>query len=214
MKKRSYQQNCALALALDVIGERWSLLLVRELLTGPKRYNELLASLSGIGTNLLAARLKELEAKGVIRLCETKSGTTYKSYELTEAGEQLEESVLALVKWGNQFRNSAKSDYLSQPHWLMVALKAAFRPEKANNIETIFEIESDEFIFNVEIKDNQLIAVPGTVEDAAFRLSVDGRALSDIASKKLDWNKALTTKKAKLNKNKSAFTRIFKTFEM
>ncbi len=66
MAKRSYRQYCALARALDIVGERWTLLLVRELVTGPKRYKDLLAALPGIGTNLLAARLKELADEGLI----------------------------------------------------------------------------------------------------------------------------------------------------
>ena len=67
MGKRSYDQHCTVARALDVVGERWTLLLVRELLTGPKRFKDLLEGLPGIGTNLLAARLKALEGHGVVQ---------------------------------------------------------------------------------------------------------------------------------------------------
>ena len=83
MPKRSYQQNCALAYALDLLGERWTLLIVRELLIGPRRYGELLDNLTGIGTNLLADRLRELQAQGLIE----KHG---QRYELSEPGRLIE----------------------------------------------------------------------------------------------------------------------------
>ena len=74
MTKRSYRQNCALALASDLVGERWSLLMIRDLLTGPKRYNELGQSLQGMGTNLLASRLKQLETAGIVEKTDVNKG--------------------------------------------------------------------------------------------------------------------------------------------
>src|SRR5919201_5272708 len=97
MPARSYGQYCGLARALDAVGDRWSLLIVRELLPGPMRYSELLASLGGIATNLLAHRLRSLEACGVIerRLGET-SGVVY---ALTPWGSQLREPIEGLIRW-------------------------------------------------------------------------------------------------------------------
>src|SRR5262249_19104128 len=97
---RSYRQYCAVARGLDVVGERWTLLIVRGLLVGPKRYKDLLDGLPGIGTNLLAARLKELEKVGVVRrtVLPPPAGSTV--YELTESGQALEPVVMALGRWG------------------------------------------------------------------------------------------------------------------
>src|SRR5918996_4677686 len=103
MGKRRYDQYCALARALDVVGERWTLLLVRELLLGPRRYTDLLGGLPGIGTNLLADRLRYLEQVGLVRrrVLPPPAGSTV--YELTELGRELEPTVFALGRWGAHF---------------------------------------------------------------------------------------------------------------
>ncbi len=97
MTRKSYGQFCGLAHALDVVGERWTLLLVRELVSGPKRYTQLAEALSGIGTSLLAARVRQLEADGVIqrRLALDQPGSTV-VYELSDAGREL---AAAVVPW-------------------------------------------------------------------------------------------------------------------
>src|SRR5687768_18395621 len=102
MQSRSYNQFCALAAGLDVIGERWNLLIIRELLPGPRRFKDLVDGLPGISTNLLSERLKELEQHGVLcrRILPPPSGAAV--YALTPAGEALEPAVLELGKWGSR----------------------------------------------------------------------------------------------------------------
>ena len=92
MPRRSYDQYCGLARALDVLGERWTLLIVRNLLLGPQRYSELLRGLPGITTNLLAKRLREMEAEGII----DRTGGATDAYRLTEVGRSLEPAIHAL----------------------------------------------------------------------------------------------------------------------
>lgn len=214
MAKRSYQQNCALALALDVIGERWSLLLIRELLTGPKRFNELLSSLQGMGTNLLASRLKELEENGLIRQFEGDTGTSYKSYELSELGRELEGTVLSLVRWGNHFRDRTKEEYVSRPHWLMVAFKAAFQPEQAKDVEETFEVESDGFLFNARIANGRFLSKQGATENPAFRLTATDATLTAIIENELDWDTAFRKNRATLKGSKRAFARVLRCLEI
>jgi DNA-binding HxlR family transcriptional regulator len=122
MTARSYGQFCGLARALDTVGDRWSLLIVRELLPGPMRYSELVASLGGIATNLLADRLRSLESSGVIerRLGET-GGV---AYALTPWGSDLREAIEALVRWSAPLMVSGQDDDSFQPRWLAVALPA------------------------------------------------------------------------------------------
>src|SRR3712207_3261653 len=100
MSGRSYDQFCGLAKALDVLGERWTLLVVRELLLGPKRYSDLLEGLPGIGTNLLAARLKALEASGLVGRRRLPPPAASNVYELTERGRALEPAIFELIRWG------------------------------------------------------------------------------------------------------------------
>lgn len=126
---RSYGQFCGLARALDAVGDRWSLLIVRELLIGPMRYGELVASLGGIATNLLADRLRSLESCGVIerRLGET-SGVVY---ALTPWGSQLREPIEAFIRWSFPLMVTGPGDDPTHPRWLAVALEALLRGRTA-----------------------------------------------------------------------------------
>jgi DNA-binding HxlR family transcriptional regulator len=129
MSTRSYGQFCGVARALDAVGDRWSLLIVRELLPGPMRYGELLAALGGIATNLLADRLKSMESSGVIerRLGQT-SGVVY---ALTPWGSQLREAVEALIRWSFPLMAVGPGGDPMQPRWLAVALEALLRGRTA-----------------------------------------------------------------------------------
>jgi DNA-binding HxlR family transcriptional regulator len=122
MPARSYGQFCGLARALDTVGDRWSLLIVRELLPSPMRYSELVAALGGIATNLLSDRLRSLEFSGVIerRLGET-GGVVY---ALTPWGTGLREAIEALVRWSTPLMVSGRDGDSFQPRWLAVALPA------------------------------------------------------------------------------------------
>src|SRR6266542_1496523 len=122
MSRRSYDQYCALARALDVIGERWTLLVVRELLLGPKRYKDLLDGLPGIGTNLLAQRLRELEENGLVRRRRLPAPAGVAVYELTEAGRALEDSVLALGRWGAAFLGVPRTTDRYRPGWYVLSM--------------------------------------------------------------------------------------------
>jgi DNA-binding HxlR family transcriptional regulator len=126
---RSYGQFCGLARALDVVGDRWSLLIVRELLPGPLRYSELVASLGGIATNLLADRLRNLEFSGVI---ERRLGRTHGVvYALTPWGGQLQDVIGEFVRWSSPLMLSGRGGDAWQPRWLVVALPALLRQRTA-----------------------------------------------------------------------------------
>jgi DNA-binding HxlR family transcriptional regulator len=129
--RRSYDQYCAMARALDVIGDRWTLLLVRDLLVGPKRYGDLLEGLPGIGTNLLAARLRELEAAGIVerRVLPPPAGSAV--YELTEAGQALEPVAFALGRWGTRFLGSPRANDRLLPTPFFLGMRARFSPPPA-----------------------------------------------------------------------------------
>ncbi|WP_062991382.1 winged helix-turn-helix transcriptional regulator [Nocardia anaemiae] len=120
---RSYGQYCGLARALDVVGDRWNLLIVRQLLVAPARYRELLDGLPGVATNLLADRLRDLEAAGVVerRLAEEGNAVTY---ALTVWGAQLREPIEGLIRWSTPLMVSGPADDRFRPEWLAVALPA------------------------------------------------------------------------------------------
>jgi DNA-binding HxlR family transcriptional regulator len=125
-ERRSYGQTCGIAKALDVVGERWTLLLVRDLMLGPKRFTELQRGLDGLAPNLLAARLKEMEALGLAEKSPS-PGARGEAYALTQAGRELEPALHALGQWG--FRYLAKPDPSDRKElaWALFALKRRFR---------------------------------------------------------------------------------------
>jgi len=170
MPKRSYGQFEGLATALDTVGERWTLLLVRELLLGPRRYTDLLDGLTGIGTNLLARRLKELQAAGVIdkRVLPAPAGSAV--YELTERGRGLEPALIALAGWG------------------VLAFKATFDPAAAQGVHEPYEFDVDGDVFHIRVDDGSLTATQGPatapdlvyVTDVETLLSIGARQVSPV----------------------------------
>src|ERR671910_740195 len=153
MGKRQYDQYCALARALDVVGERWTLLLVRELLLGPKRYTDLLEGLPGIGTNLLAARLKELERNGVVERARLAPPAASTVYELTEYGRRLEPAVIALTQWGGRRLGQPKQGEHFRPEWLAIAMQASYRPDAAAELRESYELRVDDTVLHVRVED-------------------------------------------------------------
>lgn len=126
---RSYNQYCPVAHALDVVGERWSLLVVRELLEHRQlRYSDLHANLGGCGTNILAARLKELERHGVVARRRLPPPAASTVYELTEYGLELRPVMHLLAHWGARSLGPPTRDADLEPGWLAGAMRMAFPP--------------------------------------------------------------------------------------
>ena len=195
MKKRSYRQNCALALASDLVGDRWSLLLIRDLLPGPKRYNELSQSLQGMGTNLLASRLKQLERAGIVEKTQRDPGGH--AYALTESGKALEATILALVRWGLKYVPDRVEGYYHQDDWDLVALKAAFEPRLSAGLAVRTQFNSDSISAWVDIRDQQMniglgvsdapdLTIDGTIEDLFIEAKDPASLLASGSPRTLD----------------------------
>ena len=152
MGQRSYKQNCALAHASDVLGDRWTLLLIRDLMLGPRRYGDLLVSLHGIGTNLLATRLKQLVDDGVVEKSRAGNG---REYRLTAAGVALEEAVLALVRWGLDFGRGDQTGFHHRNEWDLVALKSLFRPDGAGGKDISVQFRAESLTGWIRIQDSK-----------------------------------------------------------
>ncbi len=147
---RSYNQYCGVAAALDVSGERWTLLIVRNLLLGPLRYTELLRGLPGITTNLLAKRLREMEEAGLIERVQIAPGDGSGAYRLTDDGYGLEPSVHALGRWGWRRLSLARPGQHRSFEWLLVALRRRYRGGEDMTAEIVadgtpyrFELSAD-----------------------------------------------------------------------
>ena len=122
MPRRSYDQYCSLARALDVLGERWTLLIVRELLAGPRRYSDLHADLPGVSTDVLAARLKELEADGLVARRRVSPRGAAHVYELTQAGHEVLPVLACLAAWGRSRLGPRRPTDALRSHWFALPL--------------------------------------------------------------------------------------------
>ena len=154
-EKRSYGQYCTVARALDVVGERWTLLLVRELSTGPKRFKDLLEGLPGIGTNLLANRLKTLEGEGIIRRTTLPPPAGSNVYELTDLGGSLEPVIVALSRWGARLLDAPREEEDLRAGWAAVAMQSALGRGTADRRPGTYEFRIDGEAFHVRIRDSE-----------------------------------------------------------
>ncbi|HTU86549.1 MAG TPA: helix-turn-helix domain-containing protein [Solirubrobacteraceae bacterium] len=188
--RRTYADACGIARALDVIGERWAILVVRELLLGPKRFTDLRAGLPRLGPDILSQRLRELEQAGVVRRDQLPPPAGARVYELTEWGRQLEPVVLALGRWGSQAPLPADHGALGVDA-LMLALKTLYDPARAGGlIGGTYEIGLAGQPFTVRPADRQLdvsrgaasnpVATIGAEPEALQTVLWHGRALSDV----------------------------------
>lgn len=146
---RSYRQHCGIARALDLVGERWALLVVRDLILGPKRFTDLRESLPGIATNVLTQRLKQLERDGVISRRPLPPPAASTVYELTEYGRELEPALFALGRWGARSIGEPTPDRSIRSEWFGVGLKAYFQPDAARDVHATIALRFDDSALTV-----------------------------------------------------------------
>ena len=190
MPKR-YDQFCPIAHALSLVGERWALLVVRELLSGPKRYTDLVNGLPGIGTNILAARLKDLEEVGVIRKRKLPPPAASTVYELTEYGAELNESLYALARWGARTLGPPKPGDELDPDWGVDAIPALFDAREALDLQETWVLEVDGAAFTARIADGCVKASCGAAPDADAAIKTDMETFYWLVAGELDPAEAL-----------------------
>jgi DNA-binding HxlR family transcriptional regulator/putative sterol carrier protein len=207
-QRRNYGQYCGLAAALDILGERWTLLIVRELLTGPCRYNELLANLPGIGTNLLADRLKFLIEVGVVRQ-RPHEGARTRTYELTEQGQSLRESVLALARWGLGVLGTPAAEEFVRPRWGVLAVEAMIdtRAVVAGPDEQ-YEFRLDDEVFHVSVEGGAVKVAHGKApQEPALVVHTDAVTFVEIGAGRLNPLEATLTKRVVMEGEEEAVLR-------
>lgn len=177
---RTYGQYCGLARALDLVGERWALLVVRELLLGPRRFTDLLDGLPGVSTNVLATRLRGLERAGVVERKVLPPPAASSVYELTAHGRALEPAVAALGRWGASTLGAREPRQALRSHWLALALKAFFRAEDADGHARVYEVRLREDTFRLTIADGRLSVERGPGEGADLVLEADDDVLVGV----------------------------------
>ena len=181
VSRRRYRQFCPLAKALDVLGERWTLLVVRELMTGPKRYTDLRQELPGLASDLLAARLRDLQEAGIVDRRDVPPPTPATLYELTERGRALKPAMLELARWGAPLLHEPADDRLPDSA-LLLGFEAAFRPDAAIGLDETYDIDVDGQRVAVRIHDGALDVTAGGVgERASVRIVTDREGFMELA---------------------------------
>jgi DNA-binding HxlR family transcriptional regulator len=174
---RSYGDACGIARALDVIGERWALLVVRELLLGPQRFSDLRAALPAASSNLLTDRLRELETRGVLNRRKLAPPAGSWVYELTELGRELEPILLALGGWGLHFPRAEGATLNATS--MMLFLRGGGKPDPAQP-PTQYRVELDESVWTVHAEDGRLDVQRGEPANPAAGICTDPATFNEL----------------------------------
>lgn len=208
--KRTYGDPCGIARALDVIGERWALLVVRELLLGPKRFTDLRAGLPHLGPDVLSQRLRELEQAGVVRRDQLPPPAASRVYELTDWGRELEPVVLGLGRWGSRAPFPAAHGALGVDA-LMLALKTLYDPALADGqIGSTYEIRLSAQPFAIRPTERGLDVSRGAASDAVATITADPEELQAIL-----WHgRALRDTRVMISGDRKAAERLLHLFPL
>lgn len=209
---RSYGQLCGIATALDLIGDRWTPLVLRDLLLGPLRFGDLAEGLPGIGTNTLAARLKHLEGSGVVnrRLLPLPDRGTV--YELTTYGRELEPILLALGRWGTKSMGRLPSDVASRSRWLVAAMLAFHDESRHVAWPTTWELRLTDGAFTVWAEGASLAVTAGAPDDANLIITTEDEHLHRLLTGQLTPTAAIATGAVTVDGDASALPRLVELF--
>jgi DNA-binding HxlR family transcriptional regulator len=213
MAKR-FDQYCPVAHALGLVGERWAFLIVRELLHGPRRYTDLADGLPGIATNILAARLRELEAAGIVRKRRLPPPAPATVYELTEYGAQLDEVFYALARWGARSLGPPGPDDELYPEWGLNAFPALFSPEAARGLTETYVLRIEGDVFTARLEDGRLQTSVGAADDADLGVELDMPTFFRLAEGDLEPGAALDQGLASIQGERAAFERCFRVLSI
>ena len=156
MANRAYGQYCGLARALEILGERWGLLIVRDLLVGPKRFTDLQHGLPGIPSNVLTSRLRELEEAGVVQRRILPRPDRGIVYELTPYGTELEDAVISFGRWGAKSLGDPHPGEILTKDSMIMAMRSTFRPEAARGLHAGYELRLGEIVLAIRVDDGSL----------------------------------------------------------
>jgi DNA-binding HxlR family transcriptional regulator/putative sterol carrier protein len=197
--RRTYDQYCPTAKALDVVGQRWTLLIVRELMLGPQRFTDLRAGLPGIGPNVLAERLSALQADGLVHRVTLPPPAASNVYELTELGEELRPTVQELTKFGMNFLGAPASGEHFRLGWLMRSLEVMFRPDAAAGIHETYECRLDDEVFHIRVDDGRVSVRQGPAPSPDFVVETDVATFIGMGAKLISGEEAWASGRAKFS---------------
>jgi DNA-binding HxlR family transcriptional regulator len=212
--KRSYGEACRFAHALDVVGERWALLVVRELLLGPKRFTDLRGGLSHASSNMISERLRDLEQAGVVQRRKLPPPAASTVYELTEWGEELEPIVTQLGAWGARSPFPPDAEEIG-PDSIVLALRSLFDPAAAGDLSASYELRIGEERFGVEISAGAVeLHRDVAAEPAASIATADAPTFAAVLTGQLALDDVLGSGALAIEGSKPAAKRFLRLFPM
>jgi DNA-binding HxlR family transcriptional regulator len=176
---RTYADSCGIARALDVVGERWAPLIIRELLHGPRRFTDLRQALPGLSADVLTQRLRELEESGVLTRRTLPAPAAARVYELTARGAELAPVLLALGRWGSRLPIAPEAHSLT-PDALVVALETMFNPSAADGLRRTYELRLGDEVFAVRVDGRQLAVTRAPAQAPDLVLESDPGTLTAV----------------------------------
>jgi DNA-binding HxlR family transcriptional regulator len=210
---RTYDDGCAAAHALDLVGERWALLVVRELLLGPKRFTDLRLGLPHVSPNVLAQRLRDLEAVGVVRRGKLPPPAASKIYELTEWGRDLEPVIIALGRWGVRSPTKPPDAELGIDS-LILSFRTMFDPDRAEGLDAVYEFRLGEDRFRAEVAEGRLEIERGTAEQPDVAVETDAGTLAALVYDDLELDDALSSGDLKIKGVRGVVERFLALFPL
>ncbi|HKH26340.1 MAG TPA: winged helix-turn-helix transcriptional regulator [Acidimicrobiia bacterium] len=176
---RTYQQYCPVARALEIVGERWTLLIARELLLGPRRFTDLMDGLPGISATVLASRLKDLEQAGLVSKRTLPPPAASTVYELTDRAVGLARILTAMADWGMSMLGRPRKGDAVRGEWMVLAM--AVTTPVPDVSDTTFELHVDGEVLHVDVRDGRLQPRQGAAPDPAAIITVNATTLADLA---------------------------------
>jgi DNA-binding HxlR family transcriptional regulator/putative sterol carrier protein len=193
MSEHRYHQYCALARALDVVGNRWTLLIVRELRPGPRRFTDLLEGLPGISRKLLSERLRDLEGEGIIARKELPPPAARQVYELTDEGRALSTAMAPLVAWGSRYMDEVGPTDTIRPRSAAVGMAILADRDAARGIRETYQYIVGDASFHFLVDDGSVEVRDGRADDASVVVRTDEETWADILSGKITPSSAVAT---------------------
>ena len=209
---KDYRQFCGLAHAMELVGARWTLLIARDLLGGPKRFTDLAEGLPGIPTNVLTARLRELEAAGIVRRALQPRPATGVAYELTEYGSELEGSIVALGLWGARSMGPPRDDdFVSMPA-LSIGLRGVFEPQLATGIDCVYELRVGDASLRVDVHDGRVSFDGVARRDVDVVIETDVETMHGLLTRRVDLDRAVASKRTRVLGSRAQADQFFEIF--
>jgi DNA-binding HxlR family transcriptional regulator/putative sterol carrier protein len=212
MPEHRYQQYCALARALDVAGDRWTLLIVRELAPGPRRFTDLIDGLPGISRKLLTERLRDLERDGIIARQELPPPAARQVYVLTDDGRDLAHAMAPLIAWGARRIGERKPTESFRARWPAVAMAGLADHDAAKGVRETYQYVVDRSAFHFTVDDGSIRLHDGWGQDPAVVLTTDENTWADIAAGKISFSSATATGALSVAGEPQAVKRLRKIF--